>query len=136
MNLIVKDLVESLRHSDDPRDKSHATIIEMMSSQDLILTKIETQTTKTNGRVTKQEDIVKDIQIRLLQLEDPAKHNRWLRSLVVQTIAAAVAVLGLLFAFMATPLGGDLFKKRDETKDEVMKDLIADILKDRDAKKK
>lgn len=98
MDPLLRDQIEGLRRSPDQRDRAQATVLE-------VLVEVREQTTKTNGRVTRLETSCTDHAGRIRALETPAKKFAILWGAALSFGSAMVVVLGLMLAFLATPLG-------------------------------
>lgn len=96
MNPFVRDQIEFLRESNDPRDHSQATIMEMLSKQDEVLGGIKEQTTKTNGRVTALESRCVACDQRIKSLEVPAGEIKTMCKFVAKGAAIVVAAVGVI----------------------------------------
>ena len=105
MNPLIKDQVETLRRSNDPRDKSQATIIEMLCAQDDTLAAIKEQTIKTNGRVSRHDGDLSNISGRLEALEKPAGELRTLWASGKAFAAVVVASAGVVAGFAGSFTG-------------------------------
>lgn len=96
MNPLLRDQIDSLRRSPDARDKSQATVLEMLIAQDETLASIKDQTTKTNGRVTRHDATFVALTNRLDALEKPAMEIATLWRSGKGIIAILTAVIGLV----------------------------------------
>lgn len=114
MNAVIQQTINELKMSADPRDRSQATQLEMLFGLEKKiddhgeqLNRVEVQTTKTNGRVTRQEGVTKEIEKRITLIEEPIKQVRWAKHIVQSLLAGVVVLLGLLFALTSTPFWGE-----------------------------
>lgn len=121
MDPLLRQQIEELREAGDT---AQATILE-------VLVQVREQTTKTNGRVTALEAKVSSmppgcpgkcdaispqvsaLAARLDALEKPAQTIGVLWKTAGAAAGHAIVILGLVFAFMATPVGERFFERKE-----------------------
>jgi hypothetical protein len=112
---LIRQQIEELRSKGET---AQATILE-------VLVEVRQQTTLTNGRVTVLEDKVAKqlpgcpgkcdlLEVRLAALEAPAKKISILWGASLSAISGAVVVIGLVFAFLSTPIGEKVFESKEQ----------------------
>lgn len=151
---IAQTQIDSLNRSDDPRDKSHATLLTMalsishkMDGQDVKMDaqSVEIKTIRDeqravakthSGRLDKHEVNFEEIgnifraQIevhnsRLVALEEPAKRLRWTWQFVTKLCAIITVIFGLVFGLMSSPAW-----PKSESQEDAIKRAVAEALKD------
>lgn len=112
MDPFIDDRIHTLRNSEDPNERDRGLLMAMTYSlkEEVAAIRrevgdVKVQTTLTNGRVTKLEELATRTNGRIESLEKPAGEIRTICKVIGKAGAIAVACVGLVTGAMAMVSG-------------------------------